>query len=71
MKFCLDIKFIWVLMFISKDLGVIPASFPVLVSRSWEINYDSSLLLSLALQTTPYISLSNRTVLKPRKKIEI
>lgn len=49
MKFCLDIKFIWVLMFISKDLGVIPASFPVLVSRSGKINYDSSLLLSFCL----------------------
>lgn len=49
MKFCLDIKFIWVLMFISKDLGVIPASFPVLVSRSGKINYDSPLLLSFCL----------------------
>lgn len=47
MKFCLDIKFIWVLMFISEDLGVIPASFLVLVSRSRKINWFLSPSLSI------------------------
>lgn len=70
MKFCLDIKFIWVLMFISEDLGVIPASFPVLVSRSEKINWFLSPSLYLALQTTPYILLSNRPVLKPSKSLK-